>query len=202
MKRAWTKLWPCASALAISVLATQHSLVALAQARASAKRANELTLAGLRPGRDAVAAAERRFKGEEFRSPRDPGDNSAFWNNQCWGHQARVDFDEQKIIQTITVSLMGPQIGYCIGDPVHRGPLAIARMKTGRGLALNDPCKRIVELYGPPNSRGPSTKGNRELELLFYAFDWAGSDMPQVMEVSCDRASGRVIEITLAFPSL
>jgi hypothetical protein len=37
---------------------------------------------------------------------------------------------------------------------------------------------------------------------MFYAFDWAGSDVPQVMEVLCERATGRVVEITLAFPSL
>jgi hypothetical protein len=45
-------------------------------------------------------------------------------------------------------------------------------------------------------------KGTRELELLYYAFDWAGSDVPQVMEISCERSTGKVLEITLAFPSL
>jgi len=42
--------------------------------------------------------------------------------------------------------------------------------------------------------------------LLYYAFDWAGSDVPQVMEVLCtvehDGKPGRVIEITLAASSL
>jgi hypothetical protein len=37
---------------------------------------------------------------------------------------------------------------------------------------------------------------------MFYMFDWAGSDVPQVMEVSCDKETGRVVEIMLAFPSL
>ena len=42
----------------------------------------------------------------------------------------------------------------------------------------------------------------RELEFLFYAFDWAGPEVPQVMEVTCERSTGRVVKITLAFPSL
>jgi hypothetical protein len=37
---------------------------------------------------------------------------------------------------------------------------------------------------------------------MYYAFDWAGSSVPQVMEVFCARDSGRVMEITLAYPSL
>jgi hypothetical protein len=41
---------------------------------------------------------------------------------------------------------------------------------------------------------------------MYYAFDWAGPDVPQVMEVLCskekDGQSGRVLEITLAAPSL
>ena len=74
--------------------------------------------------------------------------------------------------------------------------------QTSRGLRLGDTKERVLELYGSPNSTSPSVRGQQELELLFYAFDWAGSNVPQVMEVTCDRASGRVIEITLAFPSL
>jgi hypothetical protein len=42
--------------------------------------------------------------------------------------------------------------------------------------------------------------------LWYYAFDWAGPDVPQVMEVVCTREkdgqAGRVVEITLAAPSL
>ena len=48
----------------------------------------------------------------------------------------------------------------------------------------------------------PATLDGREFELLFYAFDWAGSDVPQVMEITCDRKNGRVWKITLAYPSL
>jgi len=41
---------------------------------------------------------------------------------------------------------------------------------------------------------------------LYYAFDWAGPDVPQVMEVVCtapkEGITGLVVEITLAANSL
>ena len=77
---------------------------------------------------------------------------------------------------------------------------------TGRGLAADALASRVVELYGEPDSRSPSTKDGQQLELLYYAFDWAGTAVPQVMEVLCtvarDGKPGRVVEITLAAPSL
>lgn len=77
--------------------------------------------------------------------------------------------------------------------------------KTGRGLGEGDAAAKVVELYGEPDSRSPSTKAGQPLELMYYAFDWAGPDVPQVMEV-CTKAAegkpGRVMEITLAAPSL
>ena len=78
--------------------------------------------------------------------------------------------------------------------------------KTGNGLSLSDPVGKVVQLYGEPDSRSPSTKDGQPLELWYYAFDWAGADVPQVMEVLCTREAdgkpGRVVEITLAAPSL
>ena len=65
---------------------------------------------------------------------------------------------------------------------------------------------KVVQLYAEPDSRSPSTRGGEPLELMYYAFDWAGPDVPQVMEVLCtkekDGQPGRVLEITLAAPSL
>ena len=64
----------------------------------------------------------------------------------------------------------------------------------------------VLKLYGEPDSRSPSTKDGQPLELWYYAFDWAGADVPQVMEVLCTREAegkpGQVVEITLAGPSL
>ena len=45
-------------------------------------------------------------------------------------------------------------------------------------------------------------KGNRELQWFSYSFDWAGSDVPQVTEVFCERFTDRVLEIMLVYPSL
>jgi len=81
-----------------------------------------------------------------------------------------------------------------------------ARWSTGHGLALGDSSERVIALYGQPGTRGPSTEGKQKLELFYYAFDWAGPDVPQVMTVLCTPANegkpGRVVEITLAAPSL
>jgi len=78
--------------------------------------------------------------------------------------------------------------------------------RTGLGLRVSDPTTKVLELYGEPDSRSPSTRDGQPLELWYYAFDWAGPDVPQVMEVLCTREKdgkpGRVIEITLAAPSL
>jgi hypothetical protein len=81
-----------------------------------------------------------------------------------------------------------------------------SRWVTGHGLVIGDACSRVIALYGQPGSRGPSTKDGQQLELLYYAFDWAGPDVPQVMAVLCtperNAKPGRVVEITLAAPSL
>jgi hypothetical protein len=81
-----------------------------------------------------------------------------------------------------------------------------SRWTTGHGLVIGDACSRVLALYGQPGSRGPSTKDGQQLELLYYAFDWAGPDVPQVMAVLCtpekNAKPGRVVEITLAAPSL
>jgi hypothetical protein len=76
--------------------------------------------------------------------------------------------------------------------------LEISRQKDSTG--------RVISLYGKPDSRSPSTKADQRLELLYYAFDWAGPDVPQVMEALCtvehDGKPGRVVEIALAASSL
>jgi hypothetical protein len=104
------------------------------------------------------------------------------------------------VIQGITVSALGPRDGKC--DDRRLDQLDIKDWTSGRGLKLGDSQDRVVELYGEANSVGPSVKGDTELEFLYYAFDWAGEGVPQVMEVFCARDTGRVVEITLAYPSL
>jgi len=78
------------------------------------------------------------------------------------------------------------------------------RWKTSNGLG--DECRRSVSFYGEPTSRSPSTINGQPLELLYYALDWAGPDVPKVMKVVCaapqNGHAGRVVEITLAAKSL
>ena len=52
----------------------------------------------------------------------------------------------------------------------------------GVGAAPGDEAARVSQIYGKSDSQSPSTKGGQQLELLYYAFDWAGPDVPQVME--------------------
>jgi hypothetical protein len=172
----------------------------LAAARdGTAKRANELRLGRLRPGRSTLADAKTIY-GEKRRFSASDDGKVWTWADPCAKSKLLVEADEQGVIQTLTLSNDESVQGDCF---LERSGAAPGRYwKTGRGLALGDPRQKVVDLYGPPNSTSPSVRGARELELLFYAFDWVGSDVPQVMEVTCDHASGRVVEITLAFPSL
>jgi hypothetical protein len=176
-------------------------LLTVWQSSAPPRRANELTLARLRPGVDTLRTAEKRYPAK-FREPILPEypDTALYWA-KCTGRSMQFELDEKRVIQSITVSLIElPAIGDCEGDL-----LAFLRQRewmTGKGLSLGHACERAEALYGPPNSRLPSLRGKRELELLYYSFDWAGPDVPQVMEVTCDRESRRVVQITLAFPSL
>ncbi len=202
MRRAWTKSWLCASALALSLATASGQQGPGAQSADTPKRANELTLAGLRPGKDTWTAGKKRFGVAHLLPDRAGTDKTKVWADPCTERSLSVEMDLKGVIQTVTVSRASPGSAGCTGNPDRHSPIRTDNLKTGRGLKLGDPRDKVVELYGEPNSSGPSAKGNQELELLFYAFDWAGSDVPQVMEVSCDRATGRVVEITLAFPSL
>lgn len=194
------KFWLCISALVgcLAVMASPPG--AGAQTPVSSKRANELTLAGLRPGRSVLAEADARYKTKHRVSG--PSAEVPEWVDLCNRRLLRLEVEGKGVIQAVTVSSLGLEDipGDCSKKAYFAGVKEL--WKTGRGLKLGDPRDRIIELYGEPNSSGPSTKHDRELELLFYAFDWAGSDVPQVLEVSCDRATGRVVEITLAYPSL
>lgn len=195
MKRGSMRSWLCVSALGTCLLAADP-VDGVAQDGATPKRDNEVTVAGLRPGKDLLATAEKQFRGKHLFV--EESERSAVWKDQCTGRFVRVEFGAKRVIQSVTVSSLGEQMGDCTSK---RWPLAADKLKTGKGLALNQSLERVSELYGEPESRSPSTQTGRELELLVYAFDWAGSDVPQVMEVWCDRATGRVVEITLAFPS-
>jgi hypothetical protein len=183
-------------------------------AKPQQRRANELTLAGLRPGKDTIEKARRLFA-ETKSDPKLDEPNVVYWNG-CMSRLS-VQSDRTGAILSATVSQVQeistqrsitdcPDFSHKWG-PAHTSTVQMSpRWQTGRKLSVKDSCSSVTRLYGKPDSRSPSTKGGQQLELLYYAFDWAGPDVPQVMEVLCtpemDGKPGRVVEITLAAPSL
>jgi hypothetical protein len=162
--------------------------------------ANEFTLAGLRPGRDTLLRATGLYrKADDSDSAKD---EQAFWTDKCGRERLILDYDETKTVQVIRVMALAEQQTGCSDRP----SAALSRWKTGLGLRIKDPTEKVIRLYGEPDSKSPSTRDGQPLELWYYAFDWAGPDVPQVMEVLCTRGArgqpGQVVEITLAAPSL
>jgi len=207
LKRGSMKLWICASlALAVASAAAAappaHKQVSSPGAGQvqfpELRHKNETLLAGLRPGRDTFAVAEKRFKPKGLSE--EPNSGSKEWRDACSGRSIRLEVDAKSVIQSVTLTTLGAQEGKCSDlRPYFLDPRFWV---TGIGLRMGDSQDRVVALYGEPNSSGPASKNGQELDLMYYQFDWAGSDVPQVMEVLCARDSGRVVEITLAFPSL
>ena len=187
------------SSLFLATLTSAQNSKPAAKKPAAPAKANELTLAGLLPGRDNLKKAVRRY-GYAQNSSSDSGE--ATWQNPCRPETLAVDHDQIGKIETVRVTVLtGVVDAVCFDKPkVDRS------WRSGRGLSINDPTTKIITLYGEPDSKSPSSKNGEQLELWYYAFDWAGPDVPQVMEVLCtkekDRKPGRVIEITLAAPSL
>jgi hypothetical protein len=165
--------------------------------KTAAARANEFTLASLRPGRDTLARASLLNK--EFGTGKPlPGDQT-IWYDPCRDLSLTVDSDKQKQVEVIRAATWEGSTVDCAGGPP-------SPWKTGLGLRIGDRTTKLAQLYGDADSKSPSTRGGQPLELWYYAFDWAGPDVPQVMEVLCTREKdgqpGRVVEITLAAPSL
>jgi hypothetical protein len=194
------KFWLCASALATggALGGAEPQLAPQGASRPAIHEKNETLLAGLRPGRDSFAVAQKRFKTGNLVSEKDSREKR--WYDPCSGRAIDLELDAQSIIQSITITTLAPRTDQCRGRRADF--LDSKNWQTGYGVRMGDPQDRIYATYGEPNSSGPSVHRGHELELLFYQFDWAGSDVPQVMEVLCARDTGRVVQITLAFPSL
>ena len=192
MNHAWMKFWLCASALTLTV-----SAGAVSQKHNSDKGKNELTLAAIQPGRDKLAGVEKQLS-DHLRAEEADSAGGHVWTDPCSGRRLALEVDRAGVIQTITISSSTTHDNCKSKTDPKKDPLWV----TGLGLRLGDASEHVVDIYGAPSSGGPSVKQGHELELMFYMFDWAGSDVPQVMEVSCDKETGRVVEIMLAFPSL
>lgn len=195
------RFWARGSGVAVAVCAMVFVAGAHAQKAEAKKKAlnqsNELTLAGLRPGHDsATRAIEVNGKPN---NKHDDENSLMVWDSVCQKETLFVDLDGATRVQVVRVTINPKAVRDC-SIPWRD------TWKTGRGLGLADPAARVLDLYGKPDSRSPSTKGGQPLELWYYAFDWAGADVPQVMEVlftrQADGKPGQVVEITLAGPSL
>ena len=200
------KFWLCASFGIAAVGAAAFGVAGRADARqtspssgqGSLRRVNETLLAELRPGRDTFGVAEKKFKAKNLIEEQNSG--SKEWRDDCSGRSIRLEVDAKSVIQSVTVTTLGKQEGKCSDKrPDFLDPRF---WLTGGGLRMGDSQDRVVGLYGEPNSSGPASKNGQDVDLMYYQFDWAGSSVPQVMEILCARDTGRVVEITLAFPSL
>ena len=201
MKRAWMKLWLCVSAAGMLLCMPPAGISS--EVAAAAKRKNETTLAGLRPGKDKLRTATN-VHGPYYRQVVPGADDVVAWVDKVKHRLVRVELDKGKVIQSVTVSTIDPLIDQP-SDPKKEPDSALPSIKlaTGRGLRLSYNIRsEIEETYGEPNSISRSTLHGNDVTLLYYSFDWAGPKVPQVMEVSCERSTGRVVQITLAYPSL
>lgn len=162
------------------------------------KRANEITLAGLRPGKANLEGTYREFPKEaaDHYFPDTP--NSTSWYEPCNWQEMTVQFDSNGLVQSVTVSQVGERgILHCNEQAGTRH--SRSRLGTGHGLLLKDRCERVQEIYGKPQSESPSENGSEAVESLSYSFDWAGPKVPQTMTVLCSAAPlFQVVKITLA----
>jgi hypothetical protein len=167
------------------------------------KRVNELTLAGLQAGKDAFEKASRKLgKESHIRAQDDP--NAHFWRINCDLDDLVIEADTEGIVRDVTVSFCPNRTDRAEVDCADR--VYSRKFRTwwgsGRNLLLHDRCDHIGEIHGKPESPSPSVRGSDKLELYLYKFDWAGPDLPQVMEVCCDASTQTVLGITLAASSL
>jgi hypothetical protein len=202
LRRASTRFWVSVSLGLLATCATGLLAGSRPQARNSPRhnegRHNETILAKILPGRTSMAEAQMFWRNP---TKKDPENHLATWLT-CNGDELNVDFDDDGIIQSVWTSKTNARTPRGCIEAVATAP----KLSTGLGLQLGDAAARVLQLYGQPDSRSPSTKDGQQLELLYYAFDWAGPDVPQLMEVLCTVEKGgkpgRVVEITLAVSSL
>jgi hypothetical protein len=226
LKRGWMPFWRAGSALLLTCIPAQAwvqvSLTSSDKTETKVvtpvnqTRNDELTLAGLRPGRDDLTKAERLFHKPDST---ELDGASHIWQDRCRRQVLAIIPGNDGVIAQVRVAQFTANSKRATGLPTADRDCSSSsaagsksRWLTGHGLLVGDSCSRAVALYGQPGTRGPSTKDGQQLELLYYAFDWAGPDVPQVMAILCTTeknsapakttTAGRVVEITLMAPSL
>jgi len=155
------KFWLCLSlAVAAEYSSASGARSALQNAaKANAHGANETLLAGLRPGRDTFAIAEKRFKVKNLSEDKNSGVKQ--WRDDCSGRAIRLELDAKSVIQSVTITSLGGRDGNC-GEK-RADFLDPRNWVTGLGLRINDSQDQVVGMYGEPNSSGPATKTVKSL---------------------------------------
>ncbi len=150
------KSWLCASAAALLLGGAFAALAATPSGEQ--KRRNELSLAGLRPGRDTLRTATN-LHGPHYREVVPGARDVLAWVDIAKHRVLRVELGPSDVIQSITVSSIDP----APDQPEHaKGardvPLVSRQLATGRGIRIGHSVrKEVIEMYGEPNSSGPST---------------------------------------------
>lgn len=155
------------------------------------KAASELTLAGLRPGRDKLERAVALY-GKRYTEAYPNTPDLLLWADLRKRLFLRLELREDKTIDAVTVASFGPK-----DTPSTSLPASAAA--SGRGLRLGDRLEKALRLYGPPYFQGLSTEGERELILVVHKFR-AEEDQPQILETSYDPKTQRLVKMTLSFP--
>src|ERR1700739_4775965 len=115
---------------------------------ATTRRANEFTLAALRPGRDKLERAMQLYHTIDPKSS--TKDSQTVWVDACTKHTLIVDFDADKRIQVIRTGVAP--------SPAACRAVSANLWRTGHGLGVGDSAVKLVQLYGPPDSKSPSTR--------------------------------------------
>ena len=129
------KFWLCASLVVVALAA-----LAAPQKPKSGKSANELTLAGLRPGRDTIGAARDKF-GKKIPVTETIADRNVEWHDFCGGQSLKVEADKSGVIQTMDLHAITP-VRRCSPEALDASKQA-GLWKTGRGLRLGDNLEKL-----------------------------------------------------------
>ena len=191
MKPAWKRFWPCASALAISVV----NPCSTAKAN-SPRHVRETKLAGLRPGVDTDELAKRKLRGYLYHWLSQDG-KTITWQRACPSMEIQVQADGRGVIQSIMVGVWhSPVDAQC--EIVSSQKWAKRFLGTGQGLKFNQRCEGIEEIYGTAQSKESSTIDGRQVESYTYTFESKPKSAALKLEVSCDVSSNSITKLRLA----
>lgn len=150
---------------------------------------NELTLAGLRPGRSTLHEAVRHF-GAHWLHPTPQETDLYLWSDPARHLLISVEVNRQGEIRVVSVTRTDR-------DTSTPSALPVRAETTGRGVRLGDTEQKLRHVYGKPFFEGPSSLGGHDVHLIVYNFSWAGAGKPQILESSFD-STGHLVKMTLS----